>query len=125
MPHGYQLGSDIEFHIHWTPKVSGAGGGAENVKWDLTYSWASIGSAFPASSPLTVTTDVQDVAADDHILSEVGDLAGTDKGMSSMLLCSLKRDTSVANNYADEAYVVAIDFHFKKDTIGSDLELDK
>jgi len=37
----------------------------------------------------------------------------------------LKRDTSVANNYGDEAYVVAMDFHIKKDTVGSDLEYDK
>ena len=125
LPHTYKEGTDIEFHLHATPKTSGAGGGAENVKFDLTYSWASIGGTFPSSSSLTVTRDVQNDSADDHILFDVGDIAGDGKGISSMLICSLKRDVSVGSNYADEFYVVGLDFHFEVDSFGSREEASK
>ena len=125
IPHSYNEGSDLDFHLHWTPKVSGSGSGAENVKWDLTYSWINIGGSFPAESSATVTIDVQDDSADDHKIDDVVTLSGSGKKVSSILICSLKRDTAVANNYADEAYVIAIDFHFEKDTVGSRLELTK
>ena len=122
LPHSYIEGSDIEFHIHWTPKVSGSAAGAENVKWDMTYSWANIGDSFPGETSATVSKDVQNDSADEHLLTEVVDIDGTSKKISSILLCSLGRDTAVASNYANEVYVVAIDFHFQTDGKGSRAE---
>ena len=126
LPHSYKEGSDIELHVHIVLPTAGAGGGAENVKFDLTHSWASINGAFPTISNVTATRDVQNDAADTHILMEIAEtISGTGKGISSILLCSLKRDTSVADNYSDEVYMVGLDFHFEKDTVGSRLEATK
>lgn len=119
LPHKYKEGTDILMHIHWTLPTAGSGGGAENVKWDLTYSWANITAAFPVASSGTVTVDVQNDVVDDHMIDTVATLTGTSKNLSSMLICSLKRDTSVANDYADDAYLLEIDAHFEIDTIGS------
>jgi len=127
VPHRYELGSDIEFHIHYVLPTGGSGAGAENVKWDFTYSWANIGDAFPASTPATATIDVQNLSADTHYLGEIEDSmdgSGID-GVSSMLICSLERDTSVADNYDDVVYLLEVDFHYKSNTMGSRLEVAK
>jgi hypothetical protein len=128
LPHRYKEGTDIIFHIHWTIKVSGAGGGAENVKWILTYSASSPASpaeSWPASSSGTVTIDVQNDAANDHLIDNVVTLTGTNYKISEVIICSLQRDTTVANNYGDEAYLVSADFHFEVNTMGSRQALAK
>lgn len=119
LPHNYKEGTDIVFHIHWTIPNPGAGGGAENVKWDFTYSWANIGSLFPAQSSATITVDVQNDVAADHMVDDVVTMSGTGKTISSMILCSLTRDVSVANDYGGSAYFLEADFHYQIDTIGS------
>jgi len=124
MPHGYNM-EDIEFHIHMVLPVSGAGAGAENVKFDLTYSWAEIGATFPSSTTLTATRDVQNDTLDDHIYFELGSVLKTNRatgggvGVSSMLICSLTRDVSVANDYTSAVYYVSSDFHIVSNQPGS------
>jgi hypothetical protein len=120
LPHKYEEGQDIEFHIHYAIPVAGAGGGAENVKWDLTYSWSNINAAIPAESTASATIDVQSLSADTHYRGQiVGTITGTSKNISSMLICSLTRDVSVANDYASSAYLMEVDFHVPMNTIGS------
>ena len=124
MPHGLVMGTDVDFHVHIILPTAGAGGGAENVKFDLTYSWAGIGGTFPAYSTLTATRDVQNDAADEHILMDLGDCAYSNRGagnagVSDVLICRLTRDTSVADNYADDVYLLTADFHIRTNAPGS------
>ena len=119
LPHAYKEGSDVEFHIHWTIPTSGAGGGAENVKWDFTYSWANIGGSFPVESSATATRDVQNDAAHDSLYTDIIDIDGTGKTISSQIICSLTRDVSVGSDYGDAAYAIEVDFHYQLDTAGS------
>lgn len=127
LPHGYKLGSDLEFHIHIALPTAGAGAGVENVAFDFTYSWANINNEFPAETTVSDTTDVQDYAADTHRLIEIGgSLDGSAiTGVSSMLICSLTRDVSVDDNYADDVYLIELDFHYQFDAPGSWTEYDK
>ena len=119
--HSRKSGSDIEFHIHYILRAAGAGAGVENIKWDFTYSWADINDAMPAETTVSKTIDVQDKSADTHYLGEiVGTIDGSDiTGVSSMLICSLTRDVSVADNYSDDVLVMELDFHFQVNTLGS------
>lgn len=119
MPHTWVEGTDIEAHIHWTIPTSGAGLGAENVKWDLTYSWSNIGAAIPNSSSDTITVDVQNQTSDYHMYDSFGTITGTGKTLSSCLIISLKRDTAVANDYADAVYLIEFDLHYKKNRFGT------
>ena len=125
MPHSWKEGSEIEFHIHWTIPTSGAGVGAENVKWDFTHSIASTGELFPAESAETTTVDVQDTLLDTHIYTDVVDIDMTGETISSVLLCSLTRDVAVASDYAASAYLCVIDFHYQRDSMGSKTEAVK
>lgn len=130
LPHGWKM-SDLDAHCHIVLPTAGGGGGVENVKFDLTYSWAYIGYDFPAETTITATRDVQNDGADTHILMDIGDIlesnaAGTaTEGVSSMLICSFERDTSVTNDYTDDIYLIEIDFHIQFDALGSRLEASK
>ena len=107
------------------PQPAGAGGGAENVKWDLTYSWQNIGSVFPGATSVSQTIDVQNDSNNSHMFDSVATISGSGRTISSMLVCSLTRDVSVANDYAAAAYLLEVDSHFEIDTIGSRQETAK
>lgn len=119
LPHSWEEGTDIVPHIHWTPEVAGGGGGAENVKWDLTYSWANIDGTFPAETTITVTRDVQNDAINEHLLTNFAAINGIGQTFSSCLIISLKRDTGVANNYGSDAYLVEFDIHYMRNRAGT------
>ena len=121
MDHSYKLESDVEFHIHYALETAGSGGGAENVKWNFTYTWMTIGSAIDDPTTETNTTDVQSLNADYHYLDEI--VASIDGSaiddVSSVMICSLERDTSVADNYAHDVYLLSLDLHYQRDSLGS------
>ena len=123
MPHSYKEGSDIEFHLHCVFPDGNAG----DVRWNFTHSWANIGADFPAET--TVTTDIASPAdADNHQQDEIADpITGTGKTISSILLCSLQREGTdgVNDDYDNDVYLAALDFHFEKDMVGSRTEASK
>ena len=119
LPHAWEEGTDISVHLHWTPQVAGGAAGVENVKWDLTHSWANEQGTFPGEAAITVTRDVQNDAVDTHLVTTFADISATGKTFSSILILSLKRDTGVANNYGSDAFLVEIDIHYKRNRLGT------
>ena len=126
-PHSRSVGSDVHFHLHYVIDTNGSGAGAENVKWIFTHSWADIGSAFPTETTVNTgtTKDVQNINADVHVIHEIAEIDGTGKDISSMMLCSLERDTTVADNYTGHIYLMEVDFHVQLDSLGSIIEFNK
>lgn len=125
LSHRYKLGTDLEFHVHCTPTDNTAG----NVRWVLTYSWADIGSDFPAETTTTTAVAVAANSQDSHLLHEVDTAvssASAEAGVSGFLLCSLMREaTDPGDTYNADLYVVGLDFHYQLDTMGSRLETTK
>ncbi len=119
LPHTWDEGTALFPHLHWTIPVSGAGGGAENVKFDLTHSWANVGEAFPGETTISFTRDIQDVTGDDHLTDEWASISATGKKAGTLILISIERDVSVANDYASDTYLLEFDIHFKKDRLGT------
>ena len=122
LPHSYKEGTDIDVHIHWVPEDNSAG----NVAWTFTHSWANINAAFPGETSVDVTTAAGEVT-DKHQLDDIATLDGTGKTISSMLICSLKRNSSDASDTYNglDAYLLEVDFHFQIDTVGSRTEMAK
>jgi len=127
LPHSYVVGSDIEAHIHWVPAANGGAG--EVVSWGLEYSWASIGSTFGATATIYGNAHFPDddsLVADRHYYTGLGDIDGTGKGISSMIMCRLFRNATGAggstDSYGDDAGLLEFDFHYQKDALGSETE---
>jgi len=120
LPHSYAIGEDIYCHLHWTPGDRGVTEDTKTVAWKVDYSWASINGVFAASTPLDLT-DTCDGVNDKHLMTQEVVLDGTDKGISSMLVCKVYRDTgdTWVGTGANGPALLEIDFHFPVDTMGS------
>lgn len=129
MPHDWAWGSQLEFHGHWTPDTDQP---AENIVWYVDYTWAPMGSSFPAltnvnSGPLAAPlsgafgdafySDIADVIPPDTILPE---------DVSSIILFSLYRDGGVGDDdYTGNALLIEFDIHYQRDGFGSAQEDSK
>jgi hypothetical protein len=126
LPHNYKVGTDIYVHIHWTPGPRGVAENGKTVGWKIDYSWANINGNFGTmlTADLSDTCDgvnhkhlmTPDVVIDGHTAA---------KGISSMLICNVKRtdtgtdDTWVGTVSGELPMLMEIDFHYQIDTIGS------
>ncbi len=120
MPHDYKQGANIEFHIHLAYPDSGSG----STIWNFTHSWANIGSDFPTETAVSRVEIVSPQDVDTHQGEGTAEIAasisGTGKKLSSVLICSLQREgTDIPDDYDNVVYLVALDFHVPRDSIGS------
>lgn len=128
LPHSWKEGTAIYPHIHWMPKASESG----TVEWNLDYSWQNYDPTTPLAFP-TFTTSTVTVAgpfvANTHRLTSLtggAGLIGTDKKISSILICKIWRNSSNgADTYNDDAGLLSLDFHYQIDTVGSRTEYTK
>lgn len=116
LPHGYKVGSELRPHVHWAAPDANSG----VVRWQLSYSWANIHSAFPTPTPITLDADTPE-EADVHNVSNFSALSGTGKVVSSMLICELGR-LGTEDTYASSAYLLEFDVHVKLVTVGTQIE---
>jgi hypothetical protein len=124
MPHGH-AGTSIYAHVHWTPGNRGNEESGATVGWKVDWTWADKNGAFGAMQ----TADLQDVCdGTDHkhqISPEVIIGSGAGKGLSSMILCNIKRtDTGTDDAWASASsgelpFLLEIDFHYEINTFGS------
>jgi hypothetical protein len=115
LPHGWRDGTNLIPHVHWVGEDDTAG----NVRWALTYSWANFDAAFGAATEITV--DDANAATDVHNLATFAEISGSGKTFSSMLVCSLRRNSSHANDTltGKDAYLLEVDFHYQHDSLGT------
>ena len=119
IPHNYKEGTPIIIHVHFVPEDNSGG----NVYWMLTYSWATLETAFPTATTTYIagacgtTTDAHKIAYFPEI---DGSPNGVNKLISSMLICKLQRHSSNAlDTYnGKSAYLLEIDAHYQKDSLG-------
>ena len=120
LPHAYKEGSTIYPHIHFmtTSDVSPA----DNFGIGLEYDWVNVNDD-EATNTSTVEIDVS-TGVNSSGKHQVADLAtsgidGTDKTISSILLCRLYRKAASGDNYADDVIITDFDIHYERDTHGS------
>ena len=131
LSHGYVEGSNIRLHIHWVATANGAAG--TDVCWGLEYTWQNESENKIFSNTTLIYKDVTRLATDPliqdtHYKTQFDEIDGTDKTISSMLICRMFRDaTGVGgtDDYAHDAGLLEIDFHILKDARGSNEEYKK
>jgi hypothetical protein len=120
LPHAYKEGTDIYPHVHWSPTDTDTG----NVVWKLEYTWANFEGTFPSTTTISVT-DAADGTSHKHQIAILPTITGTSKTVSSMIICRLYRDVSAPDDYDNSAALLEFDFHFERDSAGSDEEYVK
>lgn len=146
MPHGYAVGTDICCHVHWASQAAKTVAEGVRVMWSLALRWTDIGEDRGAEVTRTNYLPVQmrsgstytaaDIVANRHYLTDFtvvatgasgGVVSGAGMTLSSVLAGSLSRvgGDATYDTYDDEVYLLGIDFHYQKDTLGSRAELAK
>lgn len=126
LPHEWLEGSNIRPHIHWVPNNNGAV--SERVKWSLEYTWCDIGELFGDTSVLTANDNIysEDLIKDKHYITNLGEIVGAGKKLSSMIICRVFRDAEDAGDtFNDFAALLEIDFHYQINMLGSREEFVK
>jgi len=130
MPHAYQLGTDLKFHIHWTPKDRGITESGKLVGWKVDYSIANVNGTFPVSG----TVDLSDAVTgtnDKHEITSSVTVSGTGLNISHIIMCRIYRsdtgadDTWVGTTAAQSPALLEFDIHFQQNTLGSRQEVVK
>lgn len=115
IPHGRAYGTPLEPHVHFVTPTANSG----DIVFQMTHSWANIFDTFPTETTLSATHTAGGVA-DQHRVQGLGSMDGTDKTLSSMLICSFARvGGDASDTYADALYFLEFDFHVAFDGNGS------
>ena len=124
MPHSWREGSTIKPHIHWTKTTADAGGNA--VTWEFRWVAADPGDALGAmSSYIAGTLAVGDLTTSEkHNITTFGDMDMTGFAASAIIVWELRRVGS-SDAYNSNARLLALDFHYQRNTDGSRFEYSK
>lgn len=119
IPHDYAIGTNIIPHIHFIPQGGTIG---QTITWVIEYIWLNMGDTIPASQT-SITRTYTTVTGDTnkHIMLDIPNssgISGTGKNISSQLVCRIWRDVSL-DNWNGNVCLLAIDFHYQVDSLGS------
>jgi hypothetical protein len=124
LPHSYDVGEDIYAHIHWTAADRAVDESGSAVGWKIDYTWTSINGTFQSMQTVDLS-DTCDGVNWKHQMTPSVALDGTGKGISSMLICNIKRtdtgadDTWVSAANGQQPKLLEIDFHYPMNSVGS------
>jgi hypothetical protein len=130
MPHTYKEGSNLYFHIHWTPCDRGSEESGNKVGWKVDYSIANVGSAFPSSNTLDFSDACTGIDDQHEITSSVA-VSGELLTISHMIMLKIYRsdtgddDTWSGTTTAQSPALLEFDIHHQKNTNGSLNEISK
>lgn len=115
IPHSYKEGTDLVFHIHWSPTTTNTG----NCRWGIEYSCANAGSAFPTSTTAYAVQAGSGTVNQNQLL-DIVTISGTGRKISDIIAFRLFRDApNAADTFTGNAFLWQIGIHFEKDTVGS------
>lgn len=125
LPHNYIPGSYLRPHVHWVPKSNGSAG--QTVSWGLEYTWSNAVAVFPNTTIIYGSTSMpsETLVANKHYITSLGQIDGTSKSYSSMLICRLFRDATGSggtDSYTADAGLLEIDFHYNLNGFGTSEE---
>jgi len=130
LPHSYKYGTDLEPHVHWTPKVNGTAG--QLVGWGLEYTFQEIGGDFADTTIIYANSHSPAdsiLVAGRHYLTAFAAISGASiDSVSAMMTCRIfweSTGTGTPDDLAQDAGLLEIDFHFQIDTLGSRTEYTK
>lgn len=121
--HSFKEGTPIEAHVHWA--TAAATTRDERVKFQLRFSVANRSTAFGASQTISVETVIPSGTVDrKHFSTTIGTV--TDNlSIGAYIAWRFERVTISTGTEITDPFVLAIGWHYQKDTIGSRQEYVK
>jgi hypothetical protein len=119
MPHSWATGTDLQFHVHWTPGSNGVSQDGATVKWGLEYTVSkNDGLAIPVTQIKYVTDVVEGV---DYAGQISGDIVIDGSGLdsSAIFICRFFRDVTVDGNAEAAVWALSVDFHYIASGLGT------
>jgi hypothetical protein len=130
MPHTYKEGSDLHFHIHWTPAEYGAAESGALVGWKIDYTAANINGVYGPTATVDLSDACSGVNHQHEITSDVL-VSGAGLKISHIIMVRIYRsdtggDDTWASVAADESpALLEFDIHFEINMLGSRQRLVK
>jgi len=127
IPHSYKPGSDLYFHIHWTPRDRGNEESGNKVGWKVDYSIANVGANFPVATGSLDLSDACSGADHHHEITPDVLVSGAGISISAMIMLKIYRsdtgtdDTWVGTTAAQRPAILEFDIHFQQNSLGSNL----
>lgn len=122
LPHSWKEGSPIEPHIHFACSDNSVG----EVRWVLEYTIADFTPPSAVASTalstfgttVSLTSDARENQGQNvHSVASFGEIDMTGRGISTMLICRIYRDTT--DTYPLGVFFQEIGFHYEVDSLGS------
>ena len=130
IPHEYKEGTDLLFHLHWTPRDRGVTENGNKVGWKVDYTIANVDGTFASSQTVDLSDACSGVDDKHEITSEVA-VSGTGITVSAMLILKIYRsdtgdDDTWAGSIASQLpALLEFDIHYNKDSVGSNTTTHK
>ncbi len=124
MKHTYNEGTDIYFHIHWTPADRGIAEIGNYVGWKADYTIANVNGVFPVSGTVDLSDIVTGVDDKNEVTGSVS-VPGSGLNISFITMVRIYRsdtgadDTWAGVTAAQSPGLLEFDIHFEINTIGS------
>jgi len=117
LPHKYKEGTNIYPHLHWMysdPQDA-------TVQWGLEYMWVNPEAAVSGNTTIVTTGLITTIGGiGTHWATDIAELNGAGKTISSILQCRLFRQgDSTGDTYTSSVYLGDADFHYMSNTMGS------
>jgi hypothetical protein len=119
LPHEYVEGTDIDFHIHWSPLTATAG----TVLWSVDWSIANANSAFPlptTSQSLCTSSAIARMSQVNTIFT----IPGGERRISDIIYFRISR-LGASDTMAAPAFLNRAAIHVQVNAHGSDAEFTK
>lgn len=123
--HDWKVGTNLEFHAHWTPHSRGVTESGNTVIWKADISVAGQDQIFPSITTYT-GTDTCDGANNKHQFISFGSVDGSSLTLSSIVTGRVYKDGGTWNGTGNNGpMLLEADFHYEIDSPGSREEFIK
>lgn len=113
--HDYKEGTDLSFHVHWTPTTTNTG----DIVWGVEYSIANVGDAFPAPTTVTSVPVAASGVVGKHAITNIVNIPGTGLKIGAVVRYRLFRQAGGTDTFTGNAFLESVGIHYQCDTVGS------
>jgi hypothetical protein len=115
LQHDYREGSNLVFHVHWSPSTTNTG----NIVWGVEYTVQNPNGVFAAPTTVAMTPAAASGTVARHQLNNIVTITGTGLKIGAILAFRLYRQNGGTDTFTGNAFLHSVGIHYECDTAGS------